>query len=253
MTVSTDYNDDDIESRYAQNAVITNGFQRVEERIDGNTIEKTQGVATPLFSNMEMSPIHEMGEIVGPDEALRRGVEAWAERLDESQVGLLEETYFGARNVEESFMDRLFKVIGEVLARLHDSGEKRKNDLQRLELKIKTASLTAADLQQSLGWNGLGSAGLVMAASLLQFIPGCNDVDKAVANIFAKDVAPHLMDIPRHNTESRLGSMNNQLTLSNNKYNNQVNQEQSQSGQKQEITGIADKANRLFESASRAG
>lgn len=253
MTISADY-DDDINTSYAHRAPsIESSQQRMADREDEETIQKTLGVAHSRFSNIETRPIQEMPEIVGPDEAIARGVEAWAERLNEEQVGLIEETYFGARSTEESFKTRLFRVIGEVLARLHDSGEKRKDDLQRIEAKIRTGNLTAADLQQSLGWNGLGSAGLVMAASLLQFIPGCNDVDKTVANIFAKDVAPHLMDIPRHNTQSQLDSANNRINLSNSKYNYQVNQEQSQSGQRQEITGIADKANRLDESASRSG
>lgn len=253
MTINTELYDDDIESGYAYSAPTIDSSQHIHERDDEETIQKTRSIAAPIITNMEMPRIQEMPEVVGPDEALARGVAAWAEQLDEEQVGLIEEAYFGARSTEESFMNRLFRVIGEVLARLHDSGEKRKDDLQRIEAKIRTSTLTAADLQQSLGWNGLGSAGLVMAASLLQFIPGCNDVDKTVANIFAKDVAPHLMDIPRHNTQSHLDSTNNRITLSNNKYNYQINQEQSQSGQKQEITGVADKANRLSESASRSG
>lgn len=245
--------DDDIDVRRSHGMPSIDSSVRIEKCKDAETIQKIRDVAAPTISSMEMKPIQESLEIMDPDEALARGVEAWAEQLDEEQVGLIEETYFGARNTEESFKVRLQRVVAEVLAKLHESGEKRKNDLQRIELGIKTTTLTAVDLQRSLGWNGLGSAGLTMAASLLQFIPGCNETDKAVANLFAKEMAPNLMSIPRHNTQGELDRANSRNTLFNNKYNFQINQEQSQGNQKQEMTNIIDKVNRLDEGASRSG
>lgn len=164
-----------------------------------------------------------------------------------------EETIEKTKKLAENFMVNIYRVMPMILADQHRSGEKSKKEIHLLEAGIKKSTLAAADLQGDLGWNGLKSAALVMGVSLLQFAPGCNDVDKQIANLAAKEVAPSLMGMSRHGIEGNLTKANNDITLKNNKYNLLSTQEQSRGNQRQEMTAILDKANRLLESASRAG
>ncbi|MBX7065681.1 MAG: hypothetical protein K1X28_00480 [Parachlamydiales bacterium] len=164
-----------------------------------------------------------------------------------------QDTIVKTKKAAENFMTNIYRVMPFILADQHRSGEKSKREIHLLEAGIKKATLLAADLQGDLGWNGLKSAGLVMAVSLLQFVPGCNDVDKQIVNLAAKEVAPNIMGMSRHGIEGNLTRANNDVTLKNNKYNLLSTQEQSRGNQRQEMTAILDKANRLLESASRAG
>lgn len=164
-----------------------------------------------------------------------------------------QETIAKTKAVAENFMVNIYRVMPMILADQHRSGEKSKKEIHLLEAGIKKSTLNAADLQRDLGWNGLKSAGLVMGVALLQFIPGCNDVDKQIIGLASKEVAPNLMAMSRHGIEGDITKANNDVTLKNNKYNLLSTQKQTEGNQRQEMTAVLDKANRLLESASRAG
>src|SRR5690554_5262786 len=89
--------------------------------------------------------------------------------------------------VIQNFMNNLYRVIPQILADQHRSGEKSKKEIHLLEAGIKRSTLEIADHHGDLGWNGIKSTALVMGASLLQFIPGCSESDKMIANTFAKE------------------------------------------------------------------
>lgn len=234
----------------------------LSERDDAIAVKKTMEIEVPhqasnsmhsLAGRVSLSDSEAVEVCLEDEEAVKKGVEAWLRQLDPEEFDLIEQTMIKNPDREENFMVRLPKVIAMIMASLHESSEKSKSEIHKLEAGIKKSTLSAAELQRGLGWNSLYSAGFVMATSLLQFLPGANDLDKQVFKVFTDNVAPSLGNIRRYGLEADLSKSNNNLSLLNNKYNMQSTLRQSESGRQQEVTQLLEKGYRLNESAARSG
>ncbi len=171
--------------------------------------------------------------------------------MDPSTVDALEEQLDLPPNSAQNYMSRLNGIIAAILAQLQRVSEKDKAKTEQLKKEYKANTLTAVGLQRQLGSSGLKYAFLTFAVSFLQLLP--NETDKSIANVFGNQICTKLGDMASYGIQGGLTDKNNSAQLLMNDLNNLTNQTQSQSNSKQEMTGVLDRAQRLFQVATQGG
>lgn len=231
MGISTDYDIDSDRIGFRSNEIEN---VNLADRIDASTIEKVMQLEIPEIPNATQS----LEGRVSP---------SLEDQLDNVDPAVLEEIFN-----DSNYIVRLQELIAKILAQYQQISEKDKDKIQKLEKEYKLATLSVADLERELGWSGLKVAAFSFAASLLPLVPGANDTDKMIANIFAKDVVPNIGNLftsdlkARHTSGDKLSNMLLQ------KYQQLSGAEQSKANDKQQVSGVFDKALNNLATASRS-
>lgn len=209
----------------------------LNERKDAVTIQKMQGIGIP---QMPESPQSLQGRVAVP-------LEDQIDNID------LEAVFEECANSGGNYLSRLQELVAAILAQYQQISEKDKLKLDQLEKEYKLTTLSVANIQKELGWSNLKFALISFGAVFLQFIPGANDVDKAVAKIFAEQVCPKFGDLWNSDLNAKFTSGDKLSQMLLGKYNLLAGAEQTKANDKQQVGDILRKALSNLESASRNG